>query len=360
MTLTPLPNVPLAPLTTIGVGGPAEWFAEARSAEDVAAADRWCRERGAPLTVIGGGSNIVVAEEGVRGLVVRMGVRGTVLEERADQCRAQVGAGESWDALVARLVDGGWAGVECLSGIPGTVGGTPIQNVGAYGQDVASLVDRVQVYDRRTHEVVELPAGDCGFEYRRSRFKGADTGRFVVCRVHLRLGRGAPTTSYPDIDRWLRDHAIDAPSLGDVRRAVLAVRRRKGMVVDASDVDSRSVGSFFTNPVVSDADRRRLEDAAVPVPARPVAGGSWRIPAAWLIERAGWHKGDSDGAVGLSSKHPLAIVNRGGATATAVVRFAAGVKRRVVESLGVWLLPEPVFMGFGGDASIEYLLKVEP
>jgi UDP-N-acetylmuramate dehydrogenase len=353
--IQPVAHVPLAGLTTLGVGGPAAWCVDVHDAGEVAAADDWCRDRGVPLTVVGGGSNVVVADRGVDGLVVRVAIRGLDLVSRGDDCSLRAGAGEVWDGLVARLVSDGWAGVECLSGIPGTVGGTPIQNVGAYGQDVGGLVTDVEVYDRETRDIVHLTAAACGFAYRHSRFKGADAQRFVVCRVGLALRRGPATATDPDIRDWLHDHGIASPTLSEVRRAVVSVRRRKGMVVDPADADSRSVGSFFMNPVVSAGVRSTLERmAGVSVPARKVEGG-WRIPAAWLIERAGWSRGDADGAVGLSTKHPLAIVNRGGATASAVVRFAAAIKRRVIESTGVSLRPEPVFLGFGADEHLEYL-----
>ena len=265
---------------------------------------------------------------------------------------------------MGRLVADGWAGAECLSGIPGTVGGTPIQNVGAYGQEVASIVEAVQAFDGDTGEMVELDAAGCGFSYRHSRFKGEDAGRFVICGVRFRLTRSAPTLTYPDVQRWLGAQGLASPALGDVRTAVLAIRRSKGMVADGVDPDARSVGSFFMNPVIAATDRERLAaQTGQDVPARPVAGGRVRVPAAWLIERAGWARGAADGPVGISPKHPLAIVNRGGARAADIVQFAARVKRRVADRLGVWLQPEPVFVGFDGAAELpdlEYLRKAHP
>ena len=167
--------------------------------------------------------------------------------------------------------------------------------------------------------------------------------------------------TYPDVERWLADHLVGSPRAADVRRAVLAIRRTKGMVLDPADADARSVGSFFMNPVVSSGTRRHLDElGAGPIPARPAGDGRWRVPAAWIIERAGWKRGDGDGPVGLSTKHPLAIVNRGGARAADVVRFAASVKRRVADACGVWLLPEPVFVGFGPDSELEYLRNAQP
>jgi UDP-N-acetylmuramate dehydrogenase len=361
MNAPPREDVPLAGLSTLGVGGHAAWFATAERVEDVRFADDWCRAHGVELWVLGGGSNVVVADDGFKGLVLRVAISGWRAEPRQDELVVDVGAGDAWDVVVERLVDDGWTGVECLSGIPGTVGGTPIQNVGAYGQEVAAVVDAVQAFDRVERVLVELPAAECAFSYRQSRFKGRDAGRFVVCGVRFRLRRGGSTATYPDVRRWLADEGVGTPMAADVRRAVLAIRRTKGMVLDPGDPDTRSVGSFFMNPVVSDEARRRLDELALnPIPARPAGDGRWRVPAAWLIERAGWKRGDGEGPVGLSSKHPLAIVNRGGARAADVVRFAARVKRRVADACGVWLLPEPVFVGFGSNSDLEYLRKAQP
>lgn len=362
MTNTPVrTDVPLAGLTTLGVGGPAATFVTAERVEDVRFADDWCRQRGVPLWVLGGGSNVVVADGGFSGLVLRVAISTWTDRARHDDRIVDVGAGDAWDDVVGRLADDGWTGVECLSGIPGTVGGTPIQNVGAYGQEVAAVVDAVHAFDRVARGMVELSAAECAFSYRHSRFKGADAGRFVICGVRFRVRRGDPTVTYPDVERWLTDHRVGTPRAADVRRAVLAIRRTKGMVVDPADPDSRSVGSFFMNPVVSADTRRRLDELLPePVPARPAGDGRWRVPAAWLIERAGWARGDGEGPVGLSNKHPLAIVNRGDARAADVVRFAARIKRRVADTCGVWLLPEPVFLGFGPDSDLEYLRKAQP
>jgi UDP-N-acetylmuramate dehydrogenase len=356
VSLVPRDQVPLAGLTTLGVGGPARWFVTATSGDAVREAHTWCTSRGVSLHPLGGGSNVVVADAGIDGLALRIEIRGWQADPRDDEVVVEVGAGESWDETVARLVSGGWSGVECLSGIPGTVGGTPIQNVGAYGQEAADVIDAVHVFDRGTGTLTTLAGRECGFGYRQSRFKGDDAGRFVVCGVRFRLRRAEPTPTYPDLRRWLDEHGIAQPGLRDVRTAVLAIRRAKGMVIDSTDPDTRSVGSFFMNPVVTVAVRERLatEVGASP-PSRPVDGGLLRIPAAWLIERAGFARGDGAGPVGLSGKHPLAIVNRGGARAADVVAFAASVKRGVADRLGVWLRPEPVFLGFGANPDLEYL-----
>jgi UDP-N-acetylmuramate dehydrogenase len=358
--LVPRARVPLEPLGTLGVGGAARWFLRAERTEDVAAAHRWSDERREPLFVLGGGSNLVVADEGVDGLVLHIGLRGITFTESSGDTLVTAGAGETWDGLVDAVVARGLAGVECLSGIPGTVGGTPIQNVGAYGQEVAHTIERVTVFDRARQQVQSLDAQECAFSYRLSRFKAQDAGRFVVCDVTFRLRAGSPTTTYADVAAHLERAAIPRPSLSDVRHAVLAIRRLKGMVVDASDPDSRSVGSFFMNPVVADTDRERFASiAGTRAPGFAMGDGRVKIPAAWLIERSGFCKGHSDGAVGISTKHPLAIVNRGGATAGDVLRLATAIKQRVIDRFGVWLRPEPVFVGFGSSRDVAFLTKAQ-
>lgn len=352
-------NVPLAPLSTIGVGGPARWLTRAENVQDVAGAHQWCCERNVPLFVLAGGSNVIIADEGVDGLVLQMAVGGTAFTTRGDTTLLTVGAGEPWDDVVAAAVSRGLAGFECLSGIPGSVGGTPIQNVGAYGQEVAQTIDQIAVFDRCAGEMRALRAAECAFGYRTSRFKQHDAGRFIVCEVTFRLHGGAPTVAYPDVVAYLERNAIASPGLADVRHAVLAIRRGKGMVIDASDPDTRSVGSFFMNPVVTADVHARLA-ASLPdqrVPGFVLADGDVKVPAAWLIERSGVARGYAKGPVGVSSKHPLALVNRGGATARDVLALAVEIKRRVANRFGIWLRPEPVFVGFGKeDPDVAYLL----
>jgi UDP-N-acetylmuramate dehydrogenase len=357
-TLAPRANVPLADRGTLGVGGAARWFMHAESADDVAAARSWCEEQGIPWFVLGGGSNLVVADEGFDGLVLHIGIMGTATARDAEDSLVTAGAGESWDALVETLVARGLAGVECLSGIPGTVGGTPIQNVGAYGQEVSNTIEKVTVYDCADDTVRSIPASDCGFAYRMSRFKSVDTERFVVCDVTFRLRPGPPTAAYADVASYLRRSDVSRPTVALVRDAVLSIRRSKGMVVDPREPDSRSVGSFFMNPVVTEADRDRVASlAGEGPPCFAVDDGRVKIPAAWLIERSGFRKGHVDGAVGISTKHPLALVNRGGATAADVLRLASAVKRGVGDRFGVWLRPEPIFVGFHADPDVEFLTK---
>jgi UDP-N-acetylmuramate dehydrogenase len=353
-------DVPLAPRSSLRVGGAARWFVGATTAADVAAAHAWAQSHEVAMVVLGGGTNVVVADAGLDALVVAVQTRGLSVVEDGDTVTVTAAAGELWDAVVGAAVSRGGSGLECLSGIPGLTGGTPIQNVGAYGQDVSGAIDAVTAFDTSTGEMTRLSAAECGFAYRSSRFKGHDAGRFVVCEVTFTLRKGAPTTTYADVAAALARRQIDHPSVADVRATVIDIRRRKAMVIDESDPDTRSVGSFFTNPIVSsgDAERAASRAGAAP-PLFPQADGRVKMPAAWLIERAGLTKGMRDGAVGLSSRHTLAIVTREGATAADVIRFAAGVARRVEDAFGVRLRPEPVFLGFvGGDTQpdVDYLL----
>ncbi|MBI3050494.1 MAG: UDP-N-acetylmuramate dehydrogenase [Acidobacteria bacterium] len=356
--MRPQADVPLAPFTTLGIGGPARWFARATTTEEVAAAHRWAREENLPLFVLGGGSNLVIADAGFDGLVVQVAIRGTAVTQRGAETMFRVGAGEPWDDVVAAAVGRGLAGLECLSGIPGSVGGTPVQNVGAYGQEVAEMIGEVTAFDLAAARVVTMRSAECGFAYRTSRFKRDDAGRFVICLVSFTLRPGPPTITYPDVVNCFKDRARASVTLAEVRQAVLAIRRRKGMVIDAADPDTRSVGSFFVNPVVEAGVHGRLAAASGgAAPGFPMPGGQVKIPAAWLIERAGFARGTRRGRAGLSSKHPLAIINCGGASARDVLELAAEVKRRVAERFGIALRPEPVFVGFADDPDVAYLLE---
>jgi UDP-N-acetylmuramate dehydrogenase len=299
-----------------------------------------------PLRVLGGGSNLVVADAGVDALVVRIALRGLSHRERGGAAELTAAAGEPWDGVVAHSVERGWAGLECLSGIPGLVGATPIQNVGAYGQEVSDTVVTVRALDTGTGEVAEIPAGDCEFGYRDSMFKRQTAGRFVVLAVTYRLRPGgAPTLTYGDVQRAL---AGRTPALIETRAAVLGIRRGKSMVLDdPRDPNRRSCGSFFLNPIVDAAQATRVAERSgdPAMPRWPQPDGRVKLSAAWLIERAGFTRGDRAGAVGLSTRHTLAIVAHDGARTADVLAFARRVQGQVAERFGVRLAPEPVFWG---------------
>ncbi len=345
-------NIRLAPYTTLKVGGDARYFAEAASDEDVIEAVLWARARALPVFVLGGGSNLLVSDAGFHGLVLHMSVNGIDGHDHDGKRIFSAGAGVEWDTFVVRAVKDNCAGVECLSGIPGTVGGTPIQNVGAYGQDVSETIVRVCAVDATTLERVEFDRSACGFSYRQSRFNGRDAGRYIVTRVDYALQPGGlPKIAYADLKRHLGGTSGDeaAPSLTEVREAVLAIRRTKGMVLDEEDSDSRSAGSFFKNPVVSLAVYERIAaTSAAPVPHFEAGPGHVKLAAAWLIEQAGIAKGFVLGPVAVSSKHTLALVNCGGATATDLLLMKNFVQQQVRQRFAVELLTEPVMLGFGG------------
>ena len=340
----------LADLTTLRLGGPAGRLVEAADEAAMLAAVREADAAGRPLLVLAGGSNLVVADAGFPGTVLRIASRGV----REDGDRLEVAAGEPWDPFVARCVAAGRAGLECLSGIPGSVGASPIQNVGAYGQEVAGTIVSVRAFDRARDAVLELGAAECGFSYRSSAFKRAP-GRWLVLAVTFAPARQphSQPIRYAELARALGVAEGATAPLADVRGAVLALRRGKGMVIDPADPDSVSAGSFFTNPVL-DADafaalevraRARVgEDGRVP--RFPQPDGTVKTSAAWLIERAGFTRGHGDPAtVAISAKHTLALTNRGAGTTAQLVALAREIAAGVQEAFGVELEPEPVFVG---------------
>jgi UDP-N-acetylmuramate dehydrogenase len=357
-------NKPLAPFTTFGIGGPARWFAEAASEEDIVEATAWARERGLALFVLGGGSNLLVADAGFDGLVLKIGLRGVVAESAQDesgQAIYHVAAGEDWEHFVQRAVEDSCSGVECLAGIPGTVGGTPVQNVGAYGQEVASAIERVRAFDLMERKFVEFSAAECGFAYRRSRFNSVDRGRYIVTRVDYRLTPGgAPTVRYVDLQRALTESQAEGRelSLVEVAAVVRRVRQSKGMLMVEGDPNCRSAGSFFKNPVVTEEQVRQIARGSEKEPPRFPAGqgaenaGRVKVPAAWLIEQAGFSKGYVLGQAGVSSKHTLALVNlgdcdgRGGASAAEILALANQITTAVEARFGIRLEMEPVMIGF--------------
>jgi UDP-N-acetylmuramate dehydrogenase len=332
----------LAGLTTLRLGGPARRLVAAHTGDEVVAAVREADEAGEPVLVLGGGSNVVVADAGFPGTVVHVLTNGAAYEDG----ELRVEAGVPWDALVRRTVGDGLQGFECLAGIPGSTGATPIQNVGAYGQDVSESISWVRVYDRATGEIETLPAAACGFDYRTSVFK--HDPRRVVLEVGFRMReqpRSAPLR-YAELARTLGVSVGATAPLGEVREAVLALRRGKGMVVDPGDPDSVSAGSFFTNPILTPEEFAALEArAGRPPPAFPEPDGRIKTSAAWLIQHAGFDRGHGDGRVGISAKHTLALVNRGGASTAELVALARTIAAGVRERFGIALVPEPVFVG---------------
>ncbi len=340
MTVQVLQDVPLAPYTTFKIGGPARYFAEAAAENDILEGVGFARSRGLPLFVLGGGSNLLVSDEGFPGLVLRVAPRG--IEQQGDLFR--VAAGEDWDGFVANVVAENYAGVECLAGIPGTVGGTPVQNVGAYGQEVAETIKAVRAIDLHTLEARELAPEECGFAYRRSIFNSTERGRYVVTRVDYALVKnGAPRLSYADLKNYFQGK-VD-PSLAEVAAAVRSIRRGKGMLIVDGDPDCRSAGSFFKNPVVTTERYARIAEFAGGVPSYPAGDGLQKLPAAWLVEQAGFHKGYVFGHAGISSRHALALVNRGEAKAADVVALRDRIVAAVEQKFSIRLEPEPVFLG---------------
>jgi UDP-N-acetylmuramate dehydrogenase len=351
-------DAPLAPLTTLRLGGPADRLVTVEDEGDLVGAVREADAAGERLLLLAGGSNLVIADAGFPGLVVRVGTRGIDRAAIEDgRVRVTVQAGEDWDTVVAAAVADGLAGIECLSGIPGSTGATPIQNVGAYGQDVSATVVAVRVLDRRTGAVEDLPPQACGFAYRSSAFKGRDT--HVVLAVTFSLARapvGGPVR-YAELARALDVEVGASAPLEDVREAVLRLRRGKAMVIDPEDPDSVSAGSFFTNPIVEAGDFATLErraaerlGAGVRPPRFPEPDGRVKTSAAWLIERAGFSKGYGDGRIGISAKHALALVNRGGGTTAELVALAREIAGGVRDAFGVALRPEPTLVGVSLDA----------
>jgi UDP-N-acetylmuramate dehydrogenase len=344
-------NIPLAPLTTFRLGGPARFFVVAKSAGDVPEAVAFARSKNRPLFVLGGGSNLVVADRGWPGLVLKVAIPG--IERQSDingMAIFDVGAGESWDRFVSHAVVAKCAGVECLSGIPGSVGGTPVQNVGAYGQEVSHTIESVHVFDLKDDQVRELCPEACRFTYRSSIFNTTERGRFVILRVTYALTPGGePHVEYADLKQHFEGRET-RPNLAETREAVRHIRARKGMLIVPGDPDCQSAGSFFKNPVLAEPQlddlKQRAAAKGLTLPSYPALEKSKKVSAAWLIEKSGFARGYGFGHVGISSKHALAIVNRGGATAAEVLTLKDQIQHRVEELWGVRLEPEPVMVGF--------------
>ena len=374
--LSPMPhliiqeNVPLAPFTTLKVGGPARYFAEVRTKEELVEAVSFARKGGFPFFVLGEGSNLVIADEGFGGLVIKNDIRGFAHEIADGRVNVTVGAGEPWDDVVARCVKEGWAGLETLSGIPGTAGAAPVQNIGAYGQEARATIAGVEAFDVQKSRLVRFPNKKCGFGYRDSVFKshphtkralstsnanarsgvGAGPSRYCITKVIFSLVPGGVPhiSSYPDIAAYFKGRQ-DIPSLAEVRKATIEIRARKGMVIMPEYESFMSVGSFFKNPVVPREIFLSAKEKS-PVTERAwhweLPDGKVKISAAHLIEQAGFPKGCFQGNVGISPKHSLAIVNLGGATAKEIADFARAIRDAVMKKFGVRLEPEAQFVGF--------------
>ncbi len=348
MTTSPRPpgwlerSVPLARRTTIKIGGKAAYFCRVHKPERLLAAIGWARDRDMPHLVLGGGSNLLLPDAGFDGLVLSMEIVGRSARRQGQHMFWDLGAGEIWDEVVAQAVARGWAGIECLSGIPGKVGAAPIQNIGAYGQELSETLSEVEALDLKTLEFKRLPASECALSYRDSRFKSQQPHRFIVTgiRIALRVD-GAPTIRYRDLVSRLPRTA----SLSQVRETVLAVRREKSMVIDPADPNSVSCGSFFVNPVLGPEEYEAFKQREPGEhPSYPAEGDRIKLSAAWLMDNAGFHKGYTLGRVGLSQNHCLAIINRGNGSAAEVRSLVAQIQERVFLRFGIRLVPEPVML----------------
>jgi UDP-N-acetylmuramate dehydrogenase len=346
-------NVPLAPFTTLGVGGPARFFVEALSTAEVLDAVAFAKSHYAPLFVLGGGSNLLVSDAGWPGLVLKVSIAGINHRHGHGTAYFDAGAGEPWDDFVAIVVQHHCSGIECLSGIPGSVGGTPVQNVGAYGQEVSDTIISVVALDLQTGREEEFEKEDCGFGYRTSMFNTSARGRYVILRVTFALVHdGEPRIAYGDLKKYFAGRETK-PTLSEVREAVLEIRASKAMLIRPGDEDSKSAGSFFKNPVLAAAEFEALQQKAaaraLEIPNYPALASQRKVPAAWLVEHSGFSKGHGKGHVGISRKHALAIVNRGGATAAEIMNFKDDIQCAVEEKWGVRLEMEPVLVGFGSS-----------
>jgi UDP-N-acetylmuramate dehydrogenase len=343
-------NVPLAPLTTLKVGGPARYFIEAKTVAEVSEAVDFSRSRSLSLFVLGGGSNLVISDAGWPGLVLKIGLTGIDHRHESGRDILEAGAGEDWDKFVGFAVTHNCSGIECLSGIPGSVGGTPVQNVGAYGQEVSRTIESVLALDLKDSQLHELCNEACGFSYRTSIFNTTERGRYIILRVSYSLQQGGDAfIAYADLKKYFAGWN-EKPTLANTRDAVRKIRAGKGMLIVSGDDDCRSAGSFFKNPILSADQYQALATRAtakkLQIPNYPALDAQKKVSAAWLVEHSGFSRGYGSGRVGISRKHALAIVNRGDATAADVLIFKEVIQQRVEEIWGIRLEPEPVFIGF--------------
>ena len=337
-------NVPLASLTTLKIGGAARLCVRAETEDHLIEAFNFAEENGFELFILGGGSNILIADNGFDGLVLQIALKGISVEGNL----VTAAAGEDWDEFCGFCVENNLAGIECLSGIPGFVGGTPVQNVGAYGQEVSETIVSVRVFDRKSKELLELTNADCKFGYRTSIFNTTDKNRFIVLSVTYKLKPGGkPKIVYKDLREAFGEHK---PDLIETRETVRKIRAKKAMLVRQGGSDSNSAGSFFKNPIVEQVKFAEIVETAKKlgienVPSFIADDSKVKIPAAWLIEKSGFHKGFKKGNAGLSTKHTLALTNRGGATAFEILALKDEIQKKVKEQFDVELIPEPVFVG---------------
>lgn len=346
-------NVLLKPYTTLGIGGLARYFVVADNEEIIYKAVNWAKQENLPLFVLGGGSNLVISDSGFPGLVLHINNCGIESSFVDGKILVSVAAGETWDKFVALTVENNWGGVECMSGIPGKVGATPIQNVGAYGQEVKNTIVKVETFDRVLDKVAIFSNPECEFSYRQSIFKSSAKDRYIVTKVTFALTPEAlPEITYSELQKHLSENGCVKPTLADVRKTVIFIRQKKAMVVDPKDPDSRSVGSFFVNPIVdleifeALQDKLRKEDCTNTIPQFAAQPGKIKLSAAWLIEKAGLKKGYQKGNAAISSKHSLAITNQNNASAKEICALAAEIQENVKEKFNIHLEPEPIFVGF--------------
>ncbi len=342
-------NVPLAALTTFAVGGPARYFIEISSEKDALSALDFARERGLEHLVLGGGSNVLISDDGFPGLVVLNRIKGLSVEEQSDTVFVTVGGGEDWQDFTDLCVERDWQGVECLAGIPGTVGASPIQNVGAYGQEVSQVISRVRCLETATGKVVTFDSEDCAFRYRESIFNTGKAGKYMVLSVTFKLLRGGvPVVKYRELEERLS--GIRSPTLADVRDAVIAIRAGKGVLIRTGFESFKSAGSFFKNPIVTSTLFEHVESIVAGKGrsswAWPLPNGHVKISAAFLIQCAGFDRGYCKGNVAISPHHTLILINSNGASAREIVDFAGEVRQRVLDRFGVLLHPEPRLIGF--------------
>ena len=349
-------DVPLAPLTTLQLGGAARYFFECNTETDLIAALQAAEQNNLPVFVLGGGSNVVISDEGFSGLVIKIAMQGVVLNHKGDDFQLRAAAGEVLDEVIDNCLAEGLSGLELLSGIPGLVGATPVQNVGAYGIEVADVISGVRAIDRQNGKVVNFSQAECNFGYRNSRFKGSDSYRYIITEVNFALKRnGRPRLVYPELCEYLEstgllDHKKPGPEeLQALRKAVLELRGRKSMVTSDDDPESRSCGSFFTNPILSlqelqefeaRCNRLNLND----IPIYELGSDNYKVAAAWLVEHAGFQRGYvSPGGVGISKNHSLALININGSS-SALLELADKIRKGVIDHFGIELMREPVLV----------------